>query len=236
MAILLKRMESYYLNNKMKEKFIIAISFILSSFIVSSQKLVISFESGVGTYSMKNLKLVNNSASTAVPFETKLVDDFPPYFYFRPSVTLKFNSHNIGLVYNMQSSGARITSKDYSGEYVLDMKVKSNSIGILNEFDTNKGKSILSFYTIAGMNFSEINLVENLTVFDQKAPSEEVNLPSNSYFIEAGIKPKFTFNKLALGLNLGYNYQFKNKKELTPEWNGVRVGLFINYIFGKREK
>ncbi len=201
---------------------------------LNAQKLVMGLETGLGTFSMKDLKLVNQSAISGLPFESKIVDNFPSYFYFRPTLTLKFNSHNIGLVYNIQSSGARISSKDYSGEYVLDMKVNANSIGILNEFDTSLKKSFLSFYTIAGMNFSEINLVENLTVFDQKAPSEANKLSSNSYFLEAGIRPKFTFNKFSIGLNLGYNYQFKNTKELTPEWNGGRGGLFVNYIFGNK--
>jgi hypothetical protein len=200
-----------------------------------AQKLVFGMESGIGTYSMENLKLVTNSISGAVPFETKLVDNYPPYLYFRPSVSINFNSYNLGLIFNIQSSGARVSSKDYSGEYSLDLKVKSNSIGIFNEFETNTGKNILSIYNISGINFSEINIIESLIVFDQKAPSENEKLNSESYFTEAGIRAKFKVDKISLGLNLGYNYQFKNKKELTPEWNGVRGGLFVNYIFGNKE-
>ena len=99
-----------------------------------SQEIKIGFQSGYGKYSMTGLDDYCKK-SYNYGLKTKIVSGFPGYLYYRPSIVVKFEDINFGLIYTFQSTGARKSYKDYSGEYLLDMLVESNSPGIYADLD-----------------------------------------------------------------------------------------------------
>jgi len=60
-----------------------------------------------------------------------VVKDFPPYLYFQPELSWGNDTFSIGICDAFQSTGARISVKDYSGEYRMESRIKSHAPAIL---------------------------------------------------------------------------------------------------------
>ena len=220
-----------------------------------SQEFKVRMQTGIGTYSMKGLKNINDYIINGLPFDTKQVSNFPAYWFYSPSILLSKNNFSIGPVYSFQSTGSRISAKDYSGEYRFDMKVKSSSIGIYAQFDLwSQQKSTLSFYSTLSAIFSGLEIIEYFNVSDSTLSNSSVNLKSLNYSFEPGVNYTYSFLKqLSLGVNLGYLvpfgkqafymgsnkdntlYDSKNQEPVKPEWNGIRLGITVCYTLNHKK-
>ena len=101
--------------------------FVITSLAGYSQSLDAGFQLGTGFYSMSGLKSINNEVVRSLQFDSEIVSDFPPYFAYRPFILFNFGSYKFGIRYTFNSTGSRVSSKDYSGEYRFDMKIRSPS-------------------------------------------------------------------------------------------------------------
>ena len=154
----------------MKTKCIILILLlqITSHAAVFSQELNINLESGLGSYKMNDLKELNDMVLESLPFDSKITENFPAYFYYKPSLILSFNKFiNFGIVWSFQSTGSRVSRTDYSGEYLYDMKIRASSPGLLIEFYYPIDKFRISFSNEFGINYSKLNLKEYLRVYSE---------------------------------------------------------------------
>ncbi|MGD0755168.1 MAG: hypothetical protein ABR927_08925 [Bacteroidales bacterium] len=232
----------------MKKRVLITLLLLISFIRANSQEFNFGFQTGIGTYSMKGLKNINTSVPQGLPFDTKLVADFPAYFYYRPSMILRFKGFGLGLVYSFQSTGSRISAKDYSGEYRFDMKVRSSAPGIYCEVKlTAENNFNFYLYSIIGPSFSNLETKEYFNVADTMLINANYKFKAQNYYIEPGINILFPVKAFSFGLNFGYLVQFgdqafytgndkknilfdaKNQVSVKPDWNGIRGGLSVFY-------
>ncbi len=227
---------------------LLTISLVLSNQFLNGQSLKFELQPGVGFYSMSHLNDINSEISQKLPFETKLVSDFPAYWYMRPVLSLQFNKFSIGLNYSFQSTGSRLSAMDYSGEYKFDMKVNSSSPGIFGEvLLVNLKKIHFNLYSALGISYSRLSLNEGLMILDQKLSNESHEYKGQSYFFEPGFKVSYPVLFFNIGLYSGYLFGFGKQAYYTdgdmddklyvpgerefikPDWNGLRLGISVYY-------
>ena len=233
----------------MKKVFHIVILILISTLQGNSQQLDAGIQAGFGTYSMKDLKMINSTISSDLPFDTKVVEDFPIYFYYRPYILVNTRYVSFGPVYTFQSTGSRVSGKDYSGEYRFDMMVNSSAPGIYGEVylkPVNKVQG--SVYTIFGGLFSNLKMNEYLVVQDEVMTDDDYSFKSSNFFLEPGFNLRYPVKFLKLGINAGYLFQFGGKSfyfadnkdaelinnktgdPVKSGWNGFRIGLSVSCI------
>ena len=233
----------------------ISLLFLLVTIPCKSQQIETGVQGGLGNYSMTDLKELNEIVVRHTPFDTKMVHDFPAYFYYRPFILLKLKKISFGLVYTFQSTGSRISARDYSGEYLLDMVVNSSGPGIYDEIVLYGHNNIhYSFYSTFGALFSNLKMKESLVVNDESQTDEKFKFKSFNYYLEAGLKISYSYQFLDFGFNAGFQIQAgdgsfrysenedvklintENNNPVRPEWNGFRAGLSISYRFPQSSK
>jgi hypothetical protein len=214
---------------------------------VFSQHLVLGVSSGLGSYSMADLKLLNENVMPS--FDCKLVSDFPPYLYYQTSVVLNEEKYSFGLFYSFQSTGSRISAKDYSGEYYFDQNVQSNNFGLYAALNlVRKTNSQLSAYAKPGIAYSNLDLSEYFSILDTVLADEKASCRATSFSLEPGID--FTYMimpSISIGINAGYSLQMGAQifhlpgqkesilviqdtgKKIRPNWSGFRFGISVMY-------
>lgn len=209
-----------------------------------AQQLCISFESGLGTYNMSDLKSFMYNSQNGNTLSPHLVSNFPPYAYFQPSLCLNSSSFNIGICTTLQSTGSRYSIQDYSGKYYFDSKIHSLSPGVFLDILLSERKDAQIFFrNKTGILFSRLALNEYLSIYGQTAIDQSVEAIATNYYYE----PSLRYNRkiaghLRLEGSLGYCIQTNgggfyqkedvdaklynfNGKQLKPQWDGLRLGL-----------
>lgn len=219
----------------------------VTGFRISSQHLVAGFSAGAGSYSMKDLKSLNEAVTPS--FDCKLVSDFPPYLYYQFSLNLKMEKFSIGSFYSFQSTGSRISAKDYSGEYYFDTRVGSGNLGIYAAINLMSKKTCqLSVYAKPGITLTKLDLSEYFTVLDTVFADFNLQCRANSFSLEPGIDFScLVLPSVSIGINAGYFLQMggqdfyidgekesilvnpRTGKKLKPGWNGFRFGISVMY-------
>jgi hypothetical protein len=222
--------------------------------VANSQYVKFGYQIGLGTYSMKTLKNINDQISESLPFDSKVVANFPGYLYFRPYVSLELAGYSIGLIYTFQSTGSRISAKDFSGEYHFDTKVRSSAPGIYGDVKIlYKKKSRLCIYSIAGLIFSKLKTHEFLTLQSSQVQNQNIDFKAQNFFLEPGLSYYYSIGSFSLGLNAGYFisigsqafysgnsnkntlHDYKNQQDVIPDWNGIRAGFSILYTIRSKQ-
>jgi hypothetical protein len=91
-------------------------------------------------------------------------------------------------------------------------------------------------------------------VLDTQISDEDYKFQSLNFYGEPGFNLNYPMKSFSLGLNVGYFVSFgkqayytdnnknniladsKTNKPITPEWNGLRVGLSLDYSLGKNKQ
>jgi hypothetical protein len=221
---------------------------------INKLHLNLGYQIGFGTYSMNSLKNINDQISESLPFDSKVIDNFPRYLYFRPSVCLESAKHTIGFIWTFQSTGSRISAKDFSGEYRFDTKVRSTAPGIYGDIKIfSHKKSRLCIYSIVGLVFSKLNTHEFVTLKSGQGENQSIDFKALNYFLEPGVVYSYSIGSFSVGLNAGYFitfgsqafyrddnkkntlYDSKNQQDVRPDWNGIRAGFSILYSFRSKQ-
>ncbi len=230
----------------MRKLVFIAIILIGTMSSAHAQDWKIGFETGIGTYRMDHLKKFNEALE--IPFDAKLVSDFPPFIYYQAKVHRLLNESFLGLSVAFQSTGSNISRKDYSGEFYFNTTLYSSSLCINYEKLITSYKNInFNFYAEAGVIYSFLVMKELLQIDNTDIADNRTELVALNYVFEPGINFSYQFSKISLGLNIGYAMQIGNgafhvsgeKKailtqpdtgdKVMPNWTGVRVGLAVGY-------
>jgi hypothetical protein len=229
---------------------VVSLAFCINS---SSQSLTISLNSGIGSFSMNDLKALNRQNLNALPFSAKITSNFPNFIYVKPA--LIYNSKgkiSAGITLGYTSTGSRISSVDYSGEYALDNLTRAFSPGFIADYIIFDKRIAVSVYCEAGIEFTRLSVRKNITINNES----EITLntfKSSNYFFEPGIKVSYPLFFLNIGLSAGYltdihkgefdyNGISNNLLKLTDgrnarsDWSGLRIGLCVSYRIFTRSK
>jgi hypothetical protein len=237
--------DSFISFNKMKaKKFLLPLVLLLFfSVRLYSQDITVRMAAGLGTYSMTGMKAWNTAMMP--DFDAKIVSDFPAYPYFRPGLILTWTRFSVGLEYTYQSTGSRISAKDYSGEYRLDMLVHSNNAGLLLGWELiMKNKWRIEAELKGGAAFSDLKIDYSLELNGELVEDYTSYLDVVQYFFEPGIRFEYEVAaNLRLGIYGGYyldtsdkafkgDYNLVNpdtREGVGPEWKGLRIGISVGY-------
>jgi hypothetical protein len=225
-------------------KYNLLLTFILICTWANAQKLSLGFQSGIGFYDSKDLSNLTQQVYENLSIDARIISNYPPYLYYKPSVLLAYENFNIGLQAAYYSTGSRISSKDYSGEYLFDSRINCIAPGlyidvhILSLFK----KYGLWFFADGGLTFSRMRLQEYLTVNNQNIENISYKFKSENYYIEPGLKMDFNIYKsLFIELNTSYFAQLgkqvfeteareflnNGRETIGPDWNGLRIGISV---------
>jgi hypothetical protein len=201
---------------------------------------------GPGFYSMNTLKKISHDNMVSLPFPARTVSNYPCFLFYQPSLTLYLKPVRMGLIYSFQSTGSRVSSSDYSGEYIFDVSVWSHAPGVIIELPVPANQNLeLNLYCKLGVFLSEIKMKETLAIAGNNSDLS-LNLNSISDFFEPGLRLSYQFNeRMSLSLNIGYTKEFNrgnyyvegSGNYIKPEtnfsgsdfWDGIRTGISFHY-------
>jgi hypothetical protein len=213
---------------------------------IGAQELKLCFQTGYGLYNMESLKQITQKAFVRLPFEAKIISNYPPYHYYQPMIKLANKNFEYGLIYLFQTTGSRISSKDYSGEYRFDSKINCNSPGIFLSGYAQINKNIkMGLFLQAGINFSTLKVNEFLQI-DTIIGNHDYEFNSHCFFIEPGINLSYSWIHICFEIDFGYCKEFlRNDFSESGEsqnrilfkkdylnfdmWDGMRIGATISY-------
>lgn len=221
---------------------------------LSAQTISLSAGAGTGTYNMKQLKHLNEVLQGEMPFETKVVSDFPPFLNYSASLKVRVNNFRYGLEYSYLTTGSRVSAKDYSGEYLLDMTLNGHSAGLSAGYVIpSSGKPEFSFSGVTGVIFTGLRIDENLVVLENQVIDTRFRARSNAPFAGPVIGISYPAGVFDFGLNAGYLFQIttgnfaltdgyegvllnpSTGKSVGPGWDGFRLGLTAGVRFGGKQ-
>jgi len=209
--------------------------------------LKIGIQTGIGMYRMNELKGFTTSVYQSLPFEAGITSNYPPFFYYKPVFLLSFKKFNVGIQASYSSTGSRISSKDYSGEYLFDTKIHCLAPGLHADLSlfSIRTKSKVYLYSEGGFAFSRLELSESLTVYDEELLNSSYSFKVRNYYIEPGLKFGYTIYRfISAEITAGYFIQFGKRELKTDEnemilednhaihsdWTGLRCGLSIIFF------
>jgi hypothetical protein len=215
------------------------------------QEVNFSFETGPGQYAMNDLKDFNNIQKRGIPFDSKIVANFPLYYYYYPSI--KFSFRRIlafGASYIYQSTGSRISHVDYSGIYNYDTEVDARGYGGTIEFFYRKNKFRIALRNNFGEEKTELLINEESRVMNGLPVRIGTNYDSRkSYYYFPALEFSYSLWLFRIGLSAGYYFdldrnEFKphaytvwapdylsisNNKHAKPDWSGFRIGASVSF-------
>jgi hypothetical protein len=218
----------------------------LTAFLLSTalycQTIELGIQSGIGTYGMKDLKLMNQSILHSIPFSVKMTSDFPPFLNFEYQITYRIGKLSTGFVFGFQSTGSRISGKDYSGELRYDLLIRSYLLALDLGYTFFEKEKI---YWTAGTHMGIVNSrlrFEQYFQLGDSIQSETLPLISENFFITPEFRFGYKLKHVKLELSAGYFLQLGKSgfhdpgnsdmllylvdgKLAKPGWNGLRAGL-----------
>jgi hypothetical protein len=212
-----------------------------------AQPMKIEAGAGLGTYSMKDLKQLNNLVLEDLPVEAKITDDFPATLSWRAGIIpFSYKAASFGMTGSYQSTGSRINYIDYSGEYKLDQVISSYDLSLLIRFKLKESR--LNLYETNYLSYAFTRLKISEMVLEE---SSEYKFKSGSLQYEPCLNLGYAFHSFEFLANLGYVIDLGGKlvskdgddmKLINPEtnkrmksnWSGFRFGLSIGWIFNRR--
>lgn len=219
---------------------------LLLSIFVNAQQLGFEVNTGYGTYQMNNLKKFNNYVKEDLQFTSAIKPNFPGYLYYMGSVFLKGETAQFGVNLGYHSTGSRVSSSDYSGEYRFDNNINAWKPGIFMRFEVENFDEAKLFASLGGgMILSQMSLTEYFKIYDDILINDKQDLTSVNYFVEPGLLLAVPFRKLTIAFQAKYMFQLGYKnfkgpdnieienpetgKPLKPDWDGLRFDISVGY-------
>lgn len=222
------------------------LSFILNFVLATGQKVDTGMEFGLGSYEMSDLKSLVSSVMQSNPMEPKLVSNFPAYFYYQPYIKFCRKNYNYGFALGLQSTGARVSIHDYSGEYLFNSQITGLSASVMAETYLYKSPRWNAFVGVeAGGIHSLLSLNEKMVLLDSLLAKNELGVNSWNLYLKPALRVSCKLdNKISVGAVVGYHidclasplvtsdgrgYLSSSSGVATAQWNGFRIGFSVNY-------
>lgn len=230
------------------KRYLIFIMALIYGFEVSAQDeeseksfLKLGLTGGFGGYSFEKLEDINNEVVENLPFDAKVIDNFPDRFYFGVTALARIaNWYWAGPSYQFHSTGSRVGARDYSGSYHFDQILSAHQLGIENEIRISKSSKPAVFIDLAGgVNFSAWKMEEILDVSGQKE-TDKSDYSAIKPFVFPSVKVNYPFNKaFSVTAQAGYLFDLGGKYHLSGHndyksnfkipWSGYRVSIGLEY-------
>lgn len=220
--------------------------------LVNAQDKKFSFQTGLGFYDMSSLSKLTDEVKMSYSFDPQLVSDFPAYFYYKPMIKFSKKSTEYGFLFLYQTTGSRLSVKDYSAEYNFNITISSFSPGIsINSKFLDYGYYSIWVGLQAGVNFSYLSINEYLQL-NKEISEESYNFTSNSFFFQPEFNFFHPYKQWTFEFNVGFfkeiarkNYTLKGQQNSqipvyteyarNDMWDGLRTGLTISYSIQSKE-
>lgn len=224
----------------MKKIFVIILTFTLIVY-ANCQNYHFALQTGTGNYSMKELKEFNGDILNGLPFNAKLVENFPAYWTYKVYFGLVGEKQAVSVFSGFQSTGSRISARDYTGEYKLDMHIKAKSYGV--HYDRRFWHNHfleLRYYAEMSQLKTNLNIDEYFNLFGDDIFSQSYTFKSENYSLDSGLMFGLYTNNIKASFNIGFNVDLGNGKfnsddrrvslvekitydRLKPHWGGLRI-------------
>ena len=234
------------------KKVFLSLVILISTGFLWSQEVKTGIQYGIAFSSMEELRVLDLQIKATIPFSTKIVADFPGYWYYKPMIKLAYKKFSVGIEYTFNSTGSRISGKDYSGEYLLDMRIRRNSPGIFAEYYLHSFKNFgIWISSSGGILFTSLTLKQDLSVINTSLTNNSFSFKAKNYFFQPGAKLVYPWHSFDFEFNAGYLIELgsgalheeKDSRQLLvnmvsdepikPGWNGFILGFTINYTLKK---
>jgi hypothetical protein len=203
---------------------------------------------GFGTYSMPQMKQLQQEIRRGLAVPAKITEEFPAYFNHGLALYYHLNEQSrISLFFESGSTGGRITYSDYSGSLVYDQLLQYKAFGSLigREYDAHPFRFLIGLEK--SVIISNMEVKGNLSVYDQSDAAQE-RFQTVGYGIKPLISIAYPYKRFEPRLTAGYllnaNKPFYlkddpdmvlhvNNQEAGPNWSGLRVNLSVGLLLGK---
>ncbi len=230
-------------------KYITLIAILLTSGI-QAQNYKASLQIGYGIYNMGTLSKITRSIDNSLPFESKIISNYPAYINYQPMLALSFDKLDLGVSYIFQSTGSRISSKDYSGEYKFDTRISAKCPGVFIKGTVLRFKYFNIGLTLnSGLVFSHLSLSEELNLEDYYDQTE-YKYKSMSNYVLGDFDLIIPIKRFDVELNVGYFKEYKRNDYVsqtdqndlyindnfsdTDFWDSFRLAITASYYIKKR--
>lgn len=231
----------------MKQKLILLIILILGvNASLFSQSKGIAYRFGIASYSMKTMKKFQQYSMGTLAFNTRITHEFPAWLSHRLQLSQALSqSTDMYFFYCYNSTGGRISSMDYSGEYKMDLLLNAHSIGLGTTYDfKQQGAFTYSIYFEAALLMTSLDVFEDLKVFDEKFEYDESFVAESPSF-EGGLMASYALQRFVFSVNIGYLLEIprdfhkpysKGKLRypggaIKADWSGIRTGVQLAFTF-----
>lgn len=213
---------------------------------VDMQDYSIEIMLGGGSFQMNGLKEMNTFIQKSLPYRTQLVADFPSTLFYRAQAIRLDNSFHIGPSFSFFTTGSRLSSADYSGEFKNDLTVNAFVPGIIGSVRINNHKFYkLYFRPTVGTLITKLKVEESLVLFNKTVIDNSQNLTGLNFYFEPAITLQcINIGNIHIGTTVAYGIQalgpgFYDKKfsrkiknpatgdDFKPNWTGIRLALSI---------
>lgn len=229
----------------------VLIFFLIISSLATAQENSIVFHTGLGTYSMKSQKqLQNDFRKYGIPY--KAVHEFPPYITLGVDIGFKVGMKTAaGVWYEYTSTGGRLSYEDYSGMAQLDQLLHCSQIGGFVKTQINRSDEWQLFATA---HFSAIftngEIRSKLMIGSVYGESDQLALHSFEVGIRPGLMIQRKIRRLIIQGQLGYEIQYHlpmktaegytiytlNDQPVKAQWDGIRASIGIGIPFKFKSK
>lgn len=218
-----------------------------------AQKLLFGVGGGYATFSMNDLKDYNTTVQNNLSFTPVLTDNFPGWLNFNADVLYSLPKLlAAGLTVSTTSTGSRLHLSDYSGEYSFDNRQHGWFPGVKVLVGKAPGRqSGFSAAMESGMAFSSMSFNEKFVLYEEETGDKQ-EFSARGFFVKPGITyMQHIGNQLIVAANVSYYLSFENGyyikgnsdqkitntdtgKNIKPNWNGLRAGILIYWIYDYR--
>jgi hypothetical protein len=230
------------------KKILVLIMVLLSCWQLSAQfnpgRLKFGILGGYAFYSQNDLKSLNQIISDEIPFDTQIIDDFEPVFYFGGYVQYElFNQFYLGPAYEYHYTGSRLGARDYSGMFSFDQYVRTHQLGLKADYSLFSMKRMFIAAELnLGANFTEWEMDSNLEIGENEEYSEQEleQLEGFSWYVSPTLKLGYRIlSWVSLTGRVGYffdvnqNYHYQNNKNIdvikNPDWSGLKLSAGLEF-------
>lgn len=249
---LLEKVTIYQLIKENMMHKLITLLLIFSSLVSQAQIHSIGVGIGYGSTTMEDLKAINENVSNNITFEHGTTRSFPAWLTFSAQFRLMLGKRlSTGMNYYYNSSGSRISAKDYSGEYHFDQIIVGHSIGTGLYFRMNPlAKLALVLGLEGGGTYSELRIEEEIIIVDSGSSKNVNHLFATGIYVLPVIEISYPVGPVVFGTKVGYNFSFlgklrydgeevtrpDGKSKIRSDWSGYRILLSLNLPLKKNQK
>jgi len=233
-------------------KVLLAIALLLCG--KASAQVEVSAGTGVGWYSMAELREFQEYLQSTFPVKAQITEKFPPYLTYDASLLCRlYRTGFIGIYYQFSSTGGRIHYEDFSGEVYSDQILRSNTLALnAGQGLEFKNNFLMRLDLHPGVTFTKLELLSVTRVGDQSY-KESYKFHSINAIMQPTVELHKAWGKLGIKVSVGYHFspfagklKFDENKDsylvgrdnapITANWTGLRLGISGRYVFHQRVK